>query len=319
MKMTRAITSIAAAATVALTGASAQAQWPSETIRIIVGFGAGDAIDGTARAIADRLSEEVDAPVVVVNIPGAGGALGLVEAANAEADGHVLVMGSTGALTARPLFSDAGYTPDDFVAITQLTEVPLGLAVAEDSPYENLDDLVSAAESEEVSYSTPAPGTTQHINMEAFAQENDLSLTHVGGQGGQGAITKALSGEADFVFVGASNYTALAESGDLRVLAVAAEEPLSYLPDAPTFADEGYDLVAEVWFGLLAPEGVPEDVLTTLRETIHGIAQEDATIERFERLNFVPAVLDHEAFQARIDANIERHQQILTNIGMMDQ
>lgn len=94
---------------------------------------------------------------------------------------------------------------------------------------------------------------------------------------------------------------------------------MSYLPDAPTFAEAGHDLVAEVWFGLLAPKGVPEDVLNTLRETTHGIAKEDATIERFERLNFVPAVLDHEAFQARINANIERHRQILTDIGMMDQ
>lgn len=309
---------IAATGAIALSSLSAQAQWPSETIRIIVGFGAGDAIDGTARVIADRLSEELDVPVVVVNIPGAGGALGLVEAANADPDGHVLVMGSTGALTARPLFSDAGYTPDDFAAIAQLTEVPLGLAVAADSPYGDLSALLSAAEGEEVSYSTPAPGTTQHINMEAFAQENGLTLTHVGGRGGQGAITKALSGEVDFVFVGASNYTALAESGDLRVLAVAAEEPLDYLPDAPTFADEGYDLVAEVWFGLLAPAEVPEDVLATLRDTIHSIAQEEATIEQFERLNFVPAVLDHDAFQQRIDANIERHQQILTDIGIMD-
>ena len=309
---------VLAAATLTLVATAAQAQWPSETIRIIVGFGAGDAIDGTARVIGDRMAEELGVPVVVVNIPGAGGARGLVEAANADADGHILVMGSTGALTARPLFSDAGYTPDSFAAITQLTEVPLGVAVAADSPYADLDALLAAAAEGGLSYATPAPGSTQHINMEAFAAAQGLTLTHVGGRGGQGAITKALSGEVDFVFVGASNYTALAQSGDLRVLAVTAAERLSYLPDAPTFAELGHDLVAAVWFGLLAPAEVPADVLATLRDTIGTIAMEPATIEQFRRFNFEPAVLDADTFQARIDDDVARHGQILTDIGLIE-
>lgn len=310
---------LAAAGLLLATGPGAAAEYPTKAIRIIVGFGAGDAIDGTARVLADRMSERLDVPVPVVNMPGGGGARGLAAAAKAEADGHTLVMGSTGALTARPLFSDAGYTPDSFAPIAQLTEVPIGLAVPADSAFDSIGDIVEAAKADPgaVRYSTPAAGSTQHINMEAFADRHGIELTHIGGKGGKGAMTKAMSGEVDFVFVGASNYTGLAESGDLEVLGVASEEPVDYLPDAPTFQQAGYDLVAAVWFGLLAPAGTPDAALETLRGAVGEIARTDATLDLYDKYNFNPAYLDHQGFAERIQANVERHREVLRAIGLL--
>src|SRR5690606_40192089 len=99
-----------------------------------------------------------------------------------------------------------------------------------------------------------------------------------------GAVTKALSGEVDFVFVGASNYTSLARSGQLRVLGVAAEERVDYLPDTPTFKEQGFDFNVAVWFGLLTHSGVPDDILDHLRQEVATIADTEETRELYRKL-----------------------------------
>lgn len=295
---------------------SAEAAYPEEPIRIIVPFGPGDAIDGTARVIADRMKADLKVPVVVQNVPGAGGGVGTAEANRAKHDGYTLLMGSTGALTARPIIGKAGYETADFVPLAQLVEVPIGLAVAASSPYKSLKELVGAGRSKTLTYSTPGPGSTQHINMARFAKEQGIRLTHVGGRGGKGAVTKALTGEVDFVFVGASNYTSLEKAGKLRVLAVAAPERVPYLPNVPTFRDQGYGLDAAVWFGLLVNAGTPQDRIEKLRAEIDKIAHEEKTLALYRRLNFTPAYLDHIAFGRQIERNVKVHREVLRDLGM---
>lgn len=305
---------IAAAAMLASGGALAA--YPDEPIKIIVPFGAGDAIDGTARVIADRMKADLGVPVIIQNIPAAGGAVGTAEAKRAKPDGYTLLMGSTGALTARPIIADSGYQTSDFVPLAQLVRVPIALAVRAESPYHSLKELVQAAQSKGLTYATPGPGSTQHINMAAFASEQHLKLTHVGGQGGKGAVTKALSGEVDFVFVGASNYTSLLPSGKLRVLAVASNDPVPYLPGVPTFREQGFPLDASVWFGLLAGTGTPADRVEKLRKEIDKVAHEPKTLELYKRLNFTPSFLDGRAFAAEIANNVTTHKRVLKQLGM---
>ncbi len=310
-----------ACAMAALVGgpANAQSDYPSQAIQIIVPFGAGDAIDGTARLMSRRLQEQVGVPFVVRNIPGAGGAIGFAEANKAEADGYTLLVASTGAMTARPQISDSGYQTDDFVPIAQLVEVPIGIAVTEDSPFDSVEALVAAAQEEagSIKYSTPGPGSTQHLSMERFAQSHDMELVHIGGRGGKGAVTKALTGEVDFVFVGASNYTGLAEAGKLQVLGVAAPEPVPYLPDAPTFQELGYDFNSAVWFGLVANRGFPEDRLEMLRGAVEQVATSAETEELYEKYNLTPAFLGHEEFQERIAGSVEQNAETLNTIGLI--
>lgn len=320
-------TSLRSATALLLAGATAAfmapqpaaAEYPEKPVQIVVPFGAGDALDGTARVIADRLKDKLGVPFIVKNIPGAGGGKGTAEANKAAADGYTLLMGSTGALTARPLIKDPGYKTDDFVPIAQLVEVPIGLAVAADSPFNAVSDIVAAAQAEPggIKYSTPGPGATQHINMEIFAKDQGLEMVHIGGRGGKGAVTKTLSGEVDFVFVGASNYTALAKSGTLRVLAIAADERVPYFPDVPTFKEQGYDFEVAVWFGLLTKKGTPEDVTAKLRETVSEVANSDETRDLYKKFNFNEAFLDGAGFQQQIDGNVAKHAVVLKDIGLM--
>lgn len=297
----------------------AAAEYPEKPVEIIVPFGAGDALDGTARVISERLKDSLGVPFIVKNIPGAGGGKGTAEANKAKRDGYTLLMGSTGALTARPLIKDPGYKTSDFVPIAQLVEVPIGLAVAADSPFQSVQDIVDAAKAApgKIKYSTPGPGATQHINMEIFAKDQGIEMTHIGGRGGKGAVTKTLSGEVDFVFVGASNYTSLAEAGKLRVIAVAAGQRVPYLPDAPTFKEQGYDFEVAVWFGLLTHNGVPDAVVEKLRGAVYAVADTQETRDLYKKFHLNEAFLDGGAFQKRIDANVAKHSVVLKDIGLM--
>ena len=316
--MRRSFLSVLAAATVTLAAGPAAAEYPDRPVTIIVPFGAGDAVDGTARVMASGLEDALGGSVVVRNVPGGGGAAGTAAAKAEGADGHTLLMGSTGALTARPLISDVGYATADFAPIAQLVEVPIAVAVREDSPLQTMDDLVTAAQAEDLRYATPAPASTQHIEMERFAAERGLGLVHVGGQGGAGAVTKALSGEVDFVFVGAPNYTALADGGELRVLAVAAPERAPYLPEVPTMAEAGYPMDAAVWFGLLANAEAPGEAIEALRAATAEVAQGEDTLALYERYDFTPAYLDAEAFGARIAETVERNDETLREAGLLE-
>lgn len=307
------------AAGAATAAPTAMAAYPEKPIQIIVPFGAGDALDGTARVIAERLKRSLGVPVIVRNIPGAGGGKGTAEANKAKKDGYTLLMGSTGALTARPLIKDPGYKTTDFVPIAQLVEVPIGLAVSAKSKFKSVKDIVAAAKKApgKVKYSTPGPGATQHINMEIFAKSQGIKLVHIGGRGGKGAVTKALSGEVDFVFVGASNYTSLAKAGKLRVVAVAADKRVPYLASVPTFREQGYDFTVAVWFGLLTHKGVSNEVVARLRGAVSKVANTDETKALYKKFNLNEAFLDGAAFQKRIDANVAKHSVVLKEIGLM--
>lgn len=309
----------AASASAFLLAGPVAAKFPEKAIKIIVPFGAGDSLDGTARVIANQLKKELKVPVIVQNIPGAGGGKGTAEAKKAAGDGYTLLMGSTGALTARPLISKPGYKTDDFVPIAQLVDVPIGLAVKAGSKFKSIKDIVAAAKAKpgSIKYATPGPGSTQHINMEIFAKSQGIKMKHIGGRGGKGAITKTLSGEVDFVFVGAPNYTGLAKGGKLQVLAVAANAKVSYLPNVPTFKDQGYKFTVAVWFGLLTGKGTPPAVVKTLRATVKKVATMKSTSALYQKFNFNEVFRDGAAFQKLINANVAKHKVVLKDIGLM--
>lgn len=320
MPLSKTLASFLCATTMLFTGSAiGQSDYPSQAVTVIVPFGAGDAIDGTARLMSRQLRDQMDASFVVRNIPGAGGSIGFTVANKADADGYTLLVASTGAMTARPQISDTGYKAEDFVPIAQLVEVPIGLAVADDSPFQSIEDIITAAKETpgSVKYSTPGPGSTQHLSMERFAAEHDIELTHIGGRGGKGAVTKALTGEVDFVFVGASNYTSLAKAGKLHVLGIAAPDTVSYLPDVKTFQAQGYDFEAAVWFGLVTNDGIDGDRLQKLRDAVETVAKSEETGELYKKYNLTPAYLSADEFAQRIDQSMKRNRETLKAIGLL--
>lgn len=317
MKLLTILTAAAACGTLFAGAAFAAKEYPANPVRIIVPFAPGDSIDNTARVMAERMRRVLGVPVIVQNIAGGGGSQGIAEAAKAPADGYTLVMVSTGALTAGPLISDSGFEPQDFVPLAQLVENPLALAVADGTPFKNMQELVAAAKGKKLSYSTPSPTTKQRISMTQFAKDNGFELTHVSGQGGTGAALKALSGEVDFVFTAAPVFVPMAKAGKLRVLAMGADERVPYMADVPTFKELGYATPDRLWFGLIVRKGTPENVIRRLEEAIKDAASQAETKKLYEKLNFTEAYLDGSAFQQVIDANLASHKVVLGELGLL--
>ncbi len=312
---------LAAMAVFTLFGAAvctAQAEdFPSRPIRIIVPFAPGDSIDNTARVMSERMHEVLGVPVIVQNIAGGGGSTGLAEVVKAPADGYTLAMASTGALTAGPLISESGFTADDFIPLAQLVENPLAVAVAANSPIKSMEDLIQAAQKGTLTYSTPGPTTKQRISMTQFAREHGLNLTHVGGQGGNGAVMKALSGEVDFVFTATPVYLSLYKGGKLRVLAVGADERVPYMPDVPTYKELGYSAPDNLWFGLIVRKDTPATVVKKLSQAVSEAAHSQTTRDIYAKLMFIDAYLDGPAFQEVITKNIADHKIILERLGLL--
>ncbi len=306
-----------AAASLLAAPAAFAAAYPSKPIRIISPFAAGDAIDNTARILAERMHKELKTAVVVQNIAGGGGAVGLAEAARAAADGHTLVVASTGALTAGPLISQSGFEPEDFTPLARLVTMPLAVAVGENSPYKTLADLVAAGKSKELSYSTPGASSKQRIFMTQFAKDNGIKLAHIAGKSGNDAATKAMTGEVDFVCTPLAVFENLAKAGKLRVLAVASAEPVPYMPEVPTFKKAGYNVTGELWFGLLVRKGVPAEAMDVLKKAVADATAQKETKELYAKLRFEDGYLDSAAFGKVIQENIDNHKVILKELGLI--
>lgn len=306
-----------AALTLTLPLTALAADFPSKPIRIISPFAAGDAIDNTARVMAERMRTILKVQVIVQNIPGGGGAVGLAEAAKAAPDGYTLAIASTGALTAGPLITDSGFSPDDFTPLARLVTLPLAVAVNEKSPYKSLKELVEAAKTKEITYSTPGASTKQRIAMTQFAKDAGLKLIHVAGKGGTDAATKAMTGEVDFVFTALPVFENLARAGKLIVLAVAADERVDYMPNVPTFKEQGYPTLDSLWFGLIVRKGVPDAAMKALEGAIKDAVSQKETKDLYAKLRFTDSYIDGPAFAEVIKANLANHAVILKEIGLI--
>lgn len=298
MKPARVLTAVLATSLLAAcggeesgSGGEAAADFPSKNVRLIVPYTAGGPTDIAARALAAHMEEELDQSVVVENLPGASGATAYQQLIAAEADGHTISMTALPTAVLNYLSNDVGYTREDFTPIGVVTRVPSGIVVPADSPYQDVETLFEAAKADpgSVTVGTPGATNTHAAETQRITQLYDVPLTVVPFDGNS-EVQTALLGEnvtAGFVNLSQDMLPAV-ESGDLRVLAVGSEEPLSYV-DAPTFVEEGFPELVQstTTFGVIAPAGIPDDVRQTLEATLQSAAEEPTVVETLDE-RYVP-------------------------------
>lgn len=308
---------LAAVLTVSV-AAPALADYPERPIRLVIPFGQGGATDSVGRMIAAPLEEALGVSVAVVNQPGAAGAVGLANVAQARPDGYTLAIGSDSSIAARPLMTESGYTAESFAPIARLVEAPIGFAVRADSPYETLDDLVEAMRAGDLLWSSPGTGSGPFLAAETFFAQFDLDATHINAASAGEAIVKLLSGEVAFVSAAGSNFPAMLDENEglIRVLALASEERWPILPEVPTYSELGYDFVRGLWFGIVAPAGTPEDVLARLSDEIETILTAEGSAELLARFNFSNGFQNPERFSRQIASESESLAPVLEEIGM---
>ena len=305
--------------------AAAQDAYPSKPITLVNAFPPGGVADVVGRPLAAIMEKSLRQPLVMVNRPGAGGAVGMASVAKGPADGYTLLL----ALSSISIFPVAdrvnGKTPafelKDFAPIGLVTADPTVLVVRSDGPYRNVKDLVDAAKANpgKVNYSSSGVYGTLHVAMEIFASAAGIQLFHVPYQGGGPAVTALLGGQVEVLASGPAAAIGQIRAGKMRALASWSTERLALLPDIPTFKELGYDAEFYIWCGLVAPAATPAPIVLRLRQALREAANSTDFKAAMEKVSTPVAYLDAPEFQAYWERDAARLRTAVEKIGRVEQ
>lgn len=258
---------LASAAGMTMMGSAWSEAYPSKPIRFIVSGAPGGGTDAVTRIVANGIGEAKQWQMVVENMPGAGGNIGMRQVATAAQDGYTIGMGETSNLIINPfLYSKLPFSiENDLAPVGLVAKVPLVLVVGAGTPYRSLDLLLEAAKQKTLFFASAGSGSVGHLTGELWKREVGIDATHVPYKSAAPAMADVAGGQVDFFFASVSSGLPLIQAGRARPLAVASKSRLSLLPDVPTFGELGRkDMEAEVIYGVVAPNGTPKPVIAAL-------------------------------------------------------
>lgn len=300
-------------------GLQAQA-WPDKPIRLHVGYPPGGGTDFVARMVAAKLSQVLDQQVLVVNLPGATGAIALDRVAHAAPDGYSLVVISAAdtilpALRARMSFD----MRRDLAPVAPAVTGALGLVVHPSLPVRSVQELIALAHSKPgvLNYGSPGVGNSQHLAGEFFNQLAKVKIVHVPFKGGAEAMNAVVSGEIQVAFASLAPALPLIEGGKLRLLAVTPRSRSASSPGTPTIAEAGvpgYD--RSTWFGIAAPAGTPRDILARLNAATTRAMQGADTRETLLKQGMEPMSASLEQFTAFVQGELTQNAALVQSMGI---
>ena len=245
--------------------------YPDKPIRIVVPYPPGGFNDTLARTVGAKLQAAWAQPVVVDNKPGGATVIGLDAAAKSAPDGYTLYLGNIGTVALNPaVFPKLGVVPTkDFIAITQVVDVPGVLVVNPEVQAQTVKDIVAIAKAYpgKLNYASPGSGSQNRLEMEVFRKvAGGLDMVHVPYKGGAGpAVAGLAGGETHLMFVTASSAMTFVKNGRIRLLAVTSNHRLAAFPDTPTMTESGFpQLTSGSWQGVFVPTGTPKEVVDKL-------------------------------------------------------
>lgn len=248
---------------------AARAQtYPTRPITMIVPLAAGGLTDVVGRVVADRMTKSIGQPIIVENVSGADGSIGVGRAARARPDGYTIVLGYFGSHVVNGAYYSLPYDViDDFVPISLLVTFPLALIARKTMPAQNLNELVAwlKANPNRASAGTVAAG--QRLVSAFFRKETGTQFTFVPYRGESVAMQDLIAGQIDLLFYSLDSLP-LARSGSIRAYAVTGDTRSVLAPEIPTMAEMGLPAVSySTWFGFFAPKGTPREIISRLNAT----------------------------------------------------
>lgn len=271
--------------------AFAQDTYPSKLIRIVVPYPAGGSTDQLARAVAQPMSEMLGQTVIVENKPGAGEMLGADYVARQPADGYTLLFGNTGPSATVALMRKLPYDiHKDFRPLSGVVKVPMILAVAAASPYKSVGEFVAWARTQgtNLNYGSTGVGGLSHLATEYFNELAGTKFKHIPYTGGAPLVTALAGGQVQMAFVTGLDGAAMVQANKIRYLAVASPKRTPVLPGLQTIAEDVPGYSAVVWFGMLAPKGVPDAIADKLAKTIAAAVRKPEVSQSFINRNVEP-------------------------------
>jgi len=272
--------------------ASAQG-YPTQPVRVIVGFPPGGTTDVIGRMVANELAEQTGKPFVVENRPGASGTIGTAAVAKAAPDGHTLILVPSTHGTARALYGSLPYDDAELAPVGLVASTPYVFVVHPGMPVKTFGDLIALLKASpgKYDYASTSPGTAQHLGGELVKRMAGVDMVHVPYKGTGAVMPDLLSGRVPMMFENLAVMTPHIRKGSLRPLAVSSLKRTRLMPDVPTVAEtggglEGFEVLG--WFALLAPARTPPEVVRMLNAELGRMSAKPAVVARFADLGAEP-------------------------------
>ncbi len=274
----------------ALAAVANAADYPARPIRYVVAFAPGGINDIMARIVAQKLNESWGQAVIVDNRPGAGGNLAAGLVAKSNADGYTFMNISTAHAISQTLYAKLDYSLErDLTPIVVLGASPNIMVVNAGIPAKNVAELVDWAKKNRLIYASGGIGVISHLSMEMFKVAAKIDATHVPYKGVGPAVPDLLSGQAHLMINSIPELLPHTKGGKLRVIGSMTEKRHPFIPDVPTFIEQGYkEFVMGNWTGIVAPAGTPKNVIDKLAKEITRIIRTPEMSKRLEEMGVDP-------------------------------
>ena len=291
----------AAAALVAGPAAAQARDFPNKPIELVVPFQPGGGTDALARAFADATRKHTTQSVIIVNKPGASGAIGWQDVINAKPDGYRLAV-VTVEVTTLPHMGLAKFTYEDFTPIARLNADQAAITVRADAPWNTVEEFLAAAkkESGKISMGNAGNGSIWHLAAAALEEKTGTKFNHTPFQGAGPAVLALMGGHIDAVAVSPAEVTTYVQAGKLKTLAVMAEQRVKGFDKVPTLKERGIDLVIGTWRGIAAPKNTPPEVVAYLKDLSKKAADEQNFREVLDKQNLGFSYADDVAFKVNM-------------------
>ena len=270
---------------------AAQAEYPDQSVRMVVGFAAGGTTDIVARILCKELTTTFHQSFVVDNRPGAGSNLGAGEVARAKPDGYTLLMVAVTSAINETLYKNLKFNlVKDFKPVALAAKVPNILVVNPELPVHSVQELIDYAKAHpgKLSFASSGSGTSIHMAGELFKLKTGIDMVHIPYKGSGPAITDLIGGQVQLMFDNMPSSWPQAQAGKLRALAVTTSVRSKSAPNLPTIEEQhipGLDKFdVSSWFGVIAPAGTPDDVVDKLNAAIEAALKKPEVQARFAEL-----------------------------------
>jgi tripartite-type tricarboxylate transporter receptor subunit TctC len=308
----------AALAALALTAGPAAAQYPNKPITAIVPFAAGGPTDVVTRLVTEHMSRTLGQQIVVENIGGAGGTIGMTRAATAAPDGYTIAVGNMGTQSAAAaLYPNLKYDPaTSFTQTSVVNYTPQTIVSKKDLPPKSLKELLDylKANSEKMNYGHAGVGSISYVSGFVFNAQFGFKPAMVAYKGTGPALNDLVGGQIDYLVDQSMNVIPQITAGTIKAYAVAHPERIAALPDVPTTKELGVDFIFSAWNAMVAPKGLPKDIQDKLLDALSKAMDDPALIKRYEDLgSTAPKGADRgpEGLQKLVEAEVARITPVL--------
>ena len=301
-------------ATLTTAGALLAADYPSQRIEIIVPFDAGSGVDAGARLLADSFKATFGTDFTVLNVSGAGGTVGSQRLADASPDGLTLGYLPIGSAATQPHLRPLRYSNESFAPVCLTVKSPVAVMVNPDGPYQTMEQLIDAAKAGVINAGGPPPGSLPHAAQAAIAQLYGVEFNYVPFESGVGAVTAVKANDIAFT----TEPFGTASLVGLKPVAILGPNRVEELPDVPSINEINADSKMDfsIWFGLFAPAGTPENIVSTLSDACGAATESASFVDGIKAINWNVKYLNAADFTTFFNEQYSSLGELMKQLGM---